>query len=414
MAAAPVLAAPFDPTRPVDLISPAFCEDRVASYHALLEGPAVRDAKISLIKLKIVSRHAECRELLTDPRFIRNRGRARGKSDASPLPFPLPKSIAALSKSMIFEDGEEHQRHRSLVNKAFTSRSVTKLESQVESLCGDRLKALDGAGTVDLVTTYARDVPTRVIAAMMGIEDDEMREFEQGMRVLTDGLSGFSLVRTLVWDLRKVAGFLRGLIAKKKATPGDDLLTALIEAEEDGDRLSEDELLAMAFLLIVAGFETTVHQIANGAVALIEHPDQLARLRAGEASWETAAEELVRFCGPVDGTKPNYASEDLMLGEFEIPKGTAVMPVFGAANRDPLVFDDPDALDVARDPNPHLGFSFGTHFCLGRPLALMETRMALSMLFDRYPNLSLATDRLERVRLPGWNRLASLPVDLRD
>jgi len=413
MTAASIPAAPFDPTRPVDLTSREFCADRVASYHALLDGPAVRDAKISVIKLKIVSRYAECRALLVDPRFIRNRGRARGKADASPLPVPLPKSIAALTKSMIYEDGEEHQRHRALVNKAFTSRSVTQLESRVESLCAERLKALDGAGTVDLVTTYARDVPTRVIAAMMGIEDDEIREFEKGMRVLTDGLSGVGLLRTLVWDLRKVSGFLRELIARKKTAPGDDLLTALIEVEEDGDRLTEDELLAMAFLLIVAGFETTVHQIANGAVALIEHPGQLARLRAGEASWETATEELVRFCGPVDGTKPNYASEDLMLGEFEIPKGTALMPVFGAANRDPLVFDDPDTFDVARDPNPHLGFSFGAHFCLGRPLALMETRMALSMLFDRYPNLALATDRLERMRLPGWNRLQSLPVDLR-
>lgn len=413
MAADPALEVDFAPGRRVDLTGATFCDDRLASYRALLEGPAVRDGKISILKLKIVSHYEECRTLLTDARFIRDRGRARGKGGASPLPVPMPKSIAALAKSMIYEDDPEHRRHRSLVNKAFTSRSVAQLESRVESLCGERLAALEGAGSVDLLETYARDVPTRVIAALMGIEDEEIREFEHGMRVLTEGLSGFRVVRTLFWDLRRVAGFLRRLIARKRSAPGDDILTALIEAEEDGDRLTEDELLAMAFLLIVAGFETTVHQISNGAVALVEHPEQLARLRSGEVGWETAAEEMVRFCGPVDGTKPNYAAEDLVLGGFEIPRGTALMPVFGAANRDPRVFDDPDVFDVARDPNPHLGFGFGAHFCLGRPLALMETRTALSMLFERYPNLTIATERLERVRLPGWNRLARLPVDLR-
>lgn len=403
----------IDFSRPFDLGSAAFKGDRAGFYRALHEAGPIHDAKISIIKLKVVVGYEECRFLLTDDRFIRNRSRARGKGGGSPLPVPMPKAVAALTKSMIYEDDPEHRRHRTLVNKAFTSRAVTQLESRVEALCAERLAALEGAGEIDLLTTYARDVPTQVIAALMGIGNDEIRAFERSLRVLTEGLNGFSLLRTLLFDLRKVAGFVRDLVARKRESPGDDLLTALIEVEEEGERLSEDELVAMAFLLIVAGFETTVHQITNGAAALLEHPDQLARLRAGEAAWEIAAEELVRFCGSVDGTKPNYATEDVEIGGVLVPRGTALMPLLGAANRDAKVFEDPDALDVARDPNPHLGFSFGAHFCLGRPLALMEIRTALRLLFERYPNLHL-TSPPQPVNVPGWNRLAGLKVELRD
>ena len=168
----------------------------------------------------------------------------------------------------------------------------------------------------------------------------------------------------------------------------------------------------MVFLLIVAGFETTLHLVANGVCTLLDHPDSIERLRAEPGLWDTAVDEIVRFRGPIHFTKPIYASEDVELHGRRIARGTPTFPVLAAANLDPRAFDAPDTFDVARAPNHHLGFGFGDHFCLGRQLALMEARIALRTLFERRPGLRLAVppDQLKLDRLPGWHRYASLPV----
>ncbi len=240
-----------------------------------------------------------------------------------------------------------------------------------------------------------------------------MPKFKNGVKVLA-GLSGWTLLRALFWDLPRTDTFVRSLIARKRADPQDDILTGLIQAEEAGDRLSEDELVSMVFLLIFAGYETTVHLISNSVEALLRHPDQLARLRARPELMELAVEEILRYNGPIQGTKPGYALEDVTLHRVTIPKGSAVIPLLGAANHDPAVFEHPEVFDIARSPNKHLGFGQGIHYCLGAPLARMETRIALKNLLERSPELRLAVkgEELEVQNVPLWHRYARLPVVL--
>jgi len=404
----------FDGSRPLDMNKPGFHEHKYEWYRWMLEEAPVCVGKISVLKVNLVSRYEDCRMVLSDDRFVRNRGRAKGRG-SSPMPFPMPKFIAAVARSMILEDEPEHRRLRNLVNKAFTPRAVGRLSDRVEELSYELLDELGSRnGPIDLLDAYARPMPKRVIAEMMGISKEGMEPFQNTLSVLTKGMSGYGLIRTLLWDLRRVAGFVRELVAKKRADSGDDILSRLIEAEEEGERLSEDELVAMVFLLIVAGFETTLHLITNGVNVLLEHPAALERLRSEPELWTSAVEEIVRYRGPIHGTKLQYAAEDVTLHGVTIKRGAPVMPMLAAANHDPRAFEKPEEFDIVRSPNHHLGFGFGRHFCLGRQLALMETRVALQNVFARFPNLRLAVDpgQLEIACMPGWHRYEKLPVAL--
>ncbi|MEM8863315.1 MAG: cytochrome P450, partial [Chloroflexota bacterium] len=220
--------------------------------------------------------------------------------------------------------------------------------------------------------------------------------------------------KTMFWDIPKAIKFCQKLIERKRKNPGEDILTGLIEAEEDGERLSEDELIAMLFLLIVAGYETTVHLITNGVQTLLSHPEQLDRLKNDWSLIDSAVEEINRFNGPIHGTKLGYPTEDIELRGVTIPKGKAIMPLLGAANFDPDMFEYPEVFDIGREKNPHLGFGKGIHYCLGAPLARMESRIAFKNLFERFPDLHMAIpmEELEIQRIPGWHRYKNLPVTL--
>jgi cytochrome P450 len=397
--------------QPINIGGKEFPANKFAYYKWLREEAPVCKAKISVLDVYLLSRYDDCVDLLRDPRFARNRTTATG---GRRLPFPVPKSVALLSQSMIIEDEPAHRRLRSLVQKAFTPRALARLEPRIENLTHELLDRAEKVGSVDLMPSYSLPIPVTVISEMVGMSNADMPRFKESMRVLSDGLSGWSLLRTFLWDLRRVVKFLRELIAKKRANPEDDILTELIHAEEAGDRLSEDELIAMIFLLIIAGYETTVHLITNGVLALLLHPDQLARLRARPESMETAVEEILRYAGPIHGSKQAYALEDVTLHGVKIPKGSAVFPVFGAANRDPAVFEDPEVFDIDRTPNRHLGFGHGIHFCLGAGLARMEARIAFKNLLERNPHLRLAVapETLRLQYIPMWHRYESLPVAL--
>ena len=268
------------------------------------------------------------------------------------------------------------------------------------------------AGQVDLQQQYALQIPVTGIGEMVGVTPQEMPQLQNSLRVLTNGLSGWNIFRTIAWDLRQASKYMRTLIVKKRQNPADDILSALIAAEEEGDRLSEDEIVSMLFLLIIAGYETTVHLITNGVQALLTHPDELARLRQNPEHMGSAVEEILRFCGPVHGTKMNYAREDVEIAGVMIPKGEAVIPLLGSANHDASVFDEPDRFNITRDPNRHLSFSQGNHFCLGAFLARMETKIALRTLLERSPNLRLAVapEDLKLQKVPFWHRHDGLPV----
>ncbi|MEM9174661.1 MAG: cytochrome P450 [Myxococcota bacterium] len=414
-------AAPEIPTdRPIDLASRAFRRHADEGYARLREDAPVADGRVSLMRIKLVSRYEDCRLVLTDPRFVRNRARAMGKTGGRALPVPLPKSIAAIATSMIYEDDPEHRRHRNLVNQAFTARRIAAFEPRVETIAGALLDTLEARvakrpeGEIDLLEDYARWIPLRVISELIGIRPDEAAEMENGLTALTKGLTGARLLKTMVWDLRRVGGFVRRLIDRKRAHPADDLLSALIAAEEDGDRLTTDELVAMVFLLVMAGLETTEHLIANGIRFWLESPDVRARVETDPSRWPGAMDELVRLHGPVLGTKPVRPVEDLEIAGVPIARGSLIMPLLGAANRDPAVFDDPLRYDETRAPNPHLGFGFGAHFCLGKQLALMEARVALRRLFERFPAARFERDpgSIALANWPGWHRHVAMPVVL--
>ncbi|MFP6617637.1 MAG: cytochrome P450 [Candidatus Hydrogenedentota bacterium] len=309
-------------------------------------------------------------------------------------------------KSMIAEDGDNHRRLRGLVQQAFSPKSMAKLEPRIEGLTHELLDDIEKKGRVDLMTEYAFPISVTVTGGMVGVSSEDMPGIRNTMKVLSDGLSGWNVLRTLFWDLRKTSEFIRGLVVKKRENPGDDILTGLIEAEEDGERLTEDELVSMVFLLVIAGYETTVHLITNGMLVLFEHPEQLAFLRERPELMDSAVEEILRYAGPIHATKPNYTTEDVEIHGVTIPKGSMVMRLLASANR--------DEFKIERTPNRHLAFGFGPHTCPGAPLARMETRIALKNLLDRNPNLRLGVERDElRVqRLPGWYRYESLPVVL--
>ena len=358
----------------------------------------------------------ETRRLHSTPagkRFVRNRGTATG---GRRFPFPVPKSVRLLAERMIVSDDPDHKRLRGLVQRAFTPGALKKLEMRINSLAHELLDVeLAKEGPVDLIKVYALPIPVTVIREMVGVHESEMAGLHRGMRMLSEGFSGWSLFRTLFFDFRTSVRFVRQIVRRKRDEPGDDILSSLIAAEEDGESLSEDELISMVFLIIVAGYETTVHLIANAVATLLQHPEQTDLLRGDPALAGSMVEEVLRFLGPIQGTKPLYPLEDVELHGVHIPKGSVVMPVLASANHDPSVFPDPGTFDIQRSPNRHMGFGYGPHVCLGAALARMETKIAINNLLERSPDLRLAipAERLEIQDVQFWHRLKELPVHLR-
>ncbi len=398
---------------PINLNNPDFIANRYEYYRWFREEAPVYKGKMSVIRTYMVSRYDDCVMVLKDPRFVRNRTTATGGKNR--MPIPMPKYMALMAQSMIIEDEPEHRRLRNLVHMAFTPRSLRKLEARIETLTHELLDKLEAQGTVDLKDAYALPIPVTVISEMVGVSSADIPKFRDSMKAVTaGGASPWNMARMVLWDMRKAIAFVRELVQKKRANPGDDILTELIQAEDEGQRLTEDELVSMVFLLIVAGYETTVHLITNSVSTLLEHPDQLERLRANPELMDSAIEEVMRYNGPIHSTKPCYAAEDVTLHGVTIPKGSTVMPLLGAANHDRAVFDNPDVFDISRTPNKHLGFGMGIHYCLGAPLARIEVKIALTNLLNRNPNLRLAMepDALEKMRFPTMDSYKSLPVVL--
>lgn len=399
----------IDLSRPVDLSSAEFINDKYAWYERIREEKPVQQVKISVMKLYAVSRYEDCEMVLKDPRIMRNRSNATGGSQ---FPFPVPRSVKPIVQSMIQEDDPQHRRLRELVRRGFRPQEIERLESRIDSYSHELLDSLGNMNEFDLQSQYALQIPTRMISDMLGIPREAMPKFQAMLTTLTSGFSGLRMFRSLFLDLPDAVSFVRELVREKRDNPGDDILTGLIEAEDNGDRLTEDELVAMVFLLTVAGYETTVHLITNGVLTLLQHPSELEKLKNDPTLIDSAVEEIMRHRSPVHMTKPNYTSESITLHGVTIPRGKPVVPLFGAANHDPRVFDNPGEFDITRSPNRHLGFGHGIHFCLGAHLARAEARLAIRNLFARFPDLNLAVDEsaLELVPMPGWHRYDGLPV----
>src|SRR4051794_3477719 len=317
--------------------------------------------------------------------------------------------------SMLTVDPPDHTRYRKLVTRAFTARAVAALRTRTEEIAAGLLDGMAAKGpSADLVRDYAALLPATVIAEMLGAPVRMRAQFlsrgEGAALSLDAGLSYREFVRSEK-DLAALQAWMRKHFADLRREPGDAILSALLSAHDDDGKLSEDELLSIALLLLAAGFETTVNLIGNGAALLTAHPDQLAVLRAEPDRWPNAVEEMLRYDSPVQRTG-RVAVRDAEVAGEHVPAGRFVVTMLGAANRDPAVFPDPDRFDVTR-PNAgeHLSFSSGAHYCLGAALARMEGQVALRALFDRFPDLAPAgpPHRRPTRTLRGWD---AMPVTL--
>src|SRR5215216_5387642 len=315
---------------------------------------------------------------------------------------------------MLDLDDPDHRRLRTLVSKAFTPRLIERLRGRIEAICRDLLDVIGRRRRTELVRDYALPLPATVIAELLGIPAKDQRRFHRWSNRIVSISSGRDVWRALPAALAFVR-YLRKMSERRRLLPEDDLMSALVQAEEAGDRLSQDELLAMSFLLLVAGHETTVNLIASGTLALIEHPEQLENLKADPQLIKPAVEELLRYTSPIEIASERYAREDLEVSKTEVPRGELVLAVLGSANRDEQYFEDPDALDLARHPNKHLAFGRGgVHHCLGAPLARMEGQIALSAFLRRFPEarLAMAPENLRWRRGLFLRGLEGLPLVL--
>ncbi len=317
-----------------------------------------------------------------------------------------------LTGSMLVSNPPDHTRLRTLVSKAFTPRTVRLLTARVEELVDGLLDAVATDGGMEVISQFAYPLPITVIAELLGVEP-ERRSFFRGasekIAVALGPITDPEVARRANEGRNDLIGYFNELIPERTADPRDDLLSALIQAEDHGDFLNRGELLAMLLLLLVGGHETTVNLIGNGLLALLRHPDQLELLRQDEGSESRAVEELLRYDSPVQYSG-RLAKKDLEIRGKRIRAGESVRTIVASANRDPEVFADPEGLDLTRDPCPQVAFGYGIHFCLGAPLARLEGAIALAALVRRFPNLRLASDELRWRPAAVLRGLVALPV----
>ena len=390
-------------------MDPEFLVDPYPTYHRLRTEDPVHHSPLGFW---ILTRYEDVVAALRDPRLVKEPIAA---FVAERFGVEVPPGFGL---SMLDRDPPDHTRLRGLVSRAFTPRVVERLRPRIQAIVDDLLARAQDAGGMDVIEDYAYPLPVRVICEMLGVPVADHERFKGWSLDLARGLDAILLPadsdvgRRSVTARHALGEYFRGLIAERRAAPREDLLSALIAAEEAGDRLSEPELLATCILLLVAGHETTVNLIGNGTLALLRHPDQLRRLRADPGLIGSAVEELLRYDGPVQRTA-RVPAEDVVIRGRRIPGGDMVMPFIGAADRDPAQFPDPDRLDLARPDNRHVAFGLGIHFCLGAPLARVEGQIALGTLVARLPRLALATREPPAYRQSLTLRgLTTLPVSV--
>jgi len=355
----------------------------------------------------LVTGYDEVRQALNDPRFIKAGPPAVSATQA------LPEDIAqAMSRDMLHLDPPDHTRLRRLVSAAFTRRRVDALAPRITTLADQLLEAMAEQAEVDLIDAYAFPLPMTVICELLGVPRADAPEFRGWSATIVTG----SLIAPELWvaAAESLVGYIRSLLEEKRRSPADDLLSALVATRDGQDRLTEDELTSMVFLLLIAGHETTVNLIGNGVHALLEHPRQLALLRADPAQLPVFIEEILRYEGPVQVATPRFTAEAVVLGGVRIPAGEMVVPSVLAANRDGGHFPDATVFDASRGQNQHVAFGHGIHHCLGAPLARLEGRVALERLLRRFPQVRLAVRPGELTWRPSFlmHGLSSLPVTL--
>jgi cytochrome P450 len=384
----------------VDFASATFKRDPFPTYAKLLmdtpvarfraSGPAGGNAVPYAI-----TRYADVSDLIRDKRFVKD------TANAGLPPVRVPGFIRPLMRNMLAMDDPDHARLKKLVMAAFTPKRVEMMRERTKAISAQLLDRLAGRDQFDLIADYALPLPVTVISDLLGVPVADQAKFAKWSGALINaGRSNFSAFLSLPNILRFLR-YLKYLIALKRAEPQDDLVSALVAAEAEGDKLNGEELMAMIAILLSAGHETTVNLIGNGMHTLLTHPDAKAELRANPDIIAPAVEELLRFSGPVAALTHRYAKEDAEVAGSLIPKGSLVFGLVAAANRDERQFENANRVILTRSSNRHLSFGEGGHYCVGASLARMEGAIAINDLLQRMPNLGLAQSPKTLTWTPG-------------
>ena len=384
--ATPLVFNPFDP---------AFRADPYPTYRRFREEDPAHYS--DLAQIRVLSKYADCAALLRDPRASNDQANAEGWADqVRAQGFDPDQILAERTRPFLFTDPPDHTRLRGLVNKAFTPRVVEGLRPRIQEIVDSLLDAAAARGEMDVIADLAFPLPVAMICELLGVPPEDVDRFRVWSAMAARSLDPDFVLPPEEIEARGNAfqefdNYFRDLIAKRRKCLGEDVLSALIVAEDEGQKLTEGELISTSILLLVAGHETTVNLIGNGTLALLRNPGEAQRLRDDPALIRSGVEELLRYDSPVQLTS-RIAGEDIELPSLTLEKGKQAILMLGSANRDPEQFPDPDRLDVGRADNRHLAFGMGIHFCLGAPLARAEGQIALGELVRRFPEMRMLED----------------------
>ncbi|MEP2946516.1 MAG: cytochrome P450 [Lentilitoribacter sp.] len=339
-----------------------------------------------------------------------NFGVRKPNGKAVGLQWWMPNTIQLLASNMLAMDGDEHKRLRQIVDRAFRREAIMALEPEIESLANEMVAQLfNETDEVDLVSTFARRFPLAVICELLGLPKQDRQKFATWAEGFTR-INGVLDFIKLVPRLKAMTKYIKGRVEEARVSGGKGLIAELVVSQDQNNDMSDDELIAMVFLLLIAGHETTTHLISGGLLALLQNEDQKKWLCEDWDRTNIAVEELLRFVTPVQMSKPRYAFANSEIGGVQVKKGELIMALFTAANFDEQLIEDPHLLKLDRKPNRHIAFGSGIHFCLGHQLARLEGKHAIKALLSQYPDLALASDKIKFRKRVGLNALTELKI----
>ena len=403
----------------IDLNSQDFKRNPFPTFEKMREIGPLFQTKIPLLgKVWVTSTYEAATTVLRDKETFVVEPRHAGRTSLPGFAGWMPAIMKSLTNNMLGKDEPDHRRLRHLVESAFVKQSIDTMRPRIELIVDEYLnqveqQALHNGGDVNFIKYFSRSFPLAVICELLGLAEDDREEFKRKAANFT-AINGLFGIFKATFSVRKINKFLCNQFELCRKNPRPGMISALVTAEQDGDKLSEEELLASAFLLLIAGHETTVHLLNTGLLTFLQHPEQKKELMADWSKIGTAVDEVLRVTSTIQMTKPRYISRNIELFGQKLMQGDVVMPMLAAANCDPAQFPDPEVFDINRTPNAHIAFGTGIHVCLGLKLAKAEAEIAFQKIFTRFPNLQLAIpeSEIKWVKRIGTRTMDRLPLRL--